>query len=127
MLHVEMPLSSGEESQENVPHLAPVAVTDIYFNGASKKVDITLKGVIQGESASELLKFLHDVSSFPANKWILKMKDLHVLSDRGIHILLTFTKVIKKRGFTVEVHNIHKNIYRTFQDLNILNNFGWLD
>jgi len=128
MLHVEMPLSSSDKNDKNVPaELLPVASAEIDFNDGEKSVHITLKGVIEGNSTSRLRQFLKDLTSFRANKWTLQMKDLMVLSNRGLRVLLQFARIIRKRGFLVEIVGIHKNIHVTLQDLNLTHEFGWTD
>ena len=89
MLHVEMPLSAAEKGRKSTfTYFTPIASADIDFKKDLKKVHITLKGVIQGTSTKNFLRFMQDVSSFRGNKWILKMNDLEVLSTRGINILV---------------------------------------
>jgi len=127
MLNVEMQLASPEACSRIPPHLVPVAKAEVDFQGDRKQVRVTLKGVIEGESVNALRRFLKDVSSFRATKWILQMENLQVLSGRGIQMLVKFSRIIRKRGHAVEIHGMHKNLYATLEELEVLKEFQIAD
>ncbi len=105
----------------------PVAVVDVDFKGEQKNVNITLRGVIAGASVAALNEFLKNVSCFPGNRWTLQMKDLRIVSERGLRKLVRFASILRRRGFALEIQEIHQNIYAILQDLNLVQHFGWAD
>lgn len=128
MLKITMPLSPSV-SLENSPlgNWQSVAMVDVAQQGSEKTVNITLRGVIAGDSAHTLLDFLKAVSSFFGTRWTLQMQDLKILSVQGTRHLVRFAKLMRKRGCALEVHGVHQNVYTTLREGGYDRVFAWVD
>ncbi len=128
MLQIALPLAATNAAQLAAnSELAPMAGLTMEVKGGERRVNITLKGVICGASADTLLQFLQGASAFTGNKWCLQMKDLLVLSGRGIKTLISFAKHLGWRGFKVEVLGINQNLFAAMNELKLAQAFAWPD
>jgi hypothetical protein len=107
--------------------LLPAATLSLGVNGDLKSVNIVLEGAIVGTSTKALNKFFREVACLPGNRWTLQMKHLRLLSLRGIQSLVRFAKNLRRRGFALEVRGVHRNVYASLKDLNLVHEFGWAD
>jgi anti-anti-sigma factor len=128
MLQFTMPLTASPTNVFSVnSEYLPVASLNFDFNGCQKCVKIILEGAIAGKSAVALGDFLKNVASIPATRWMLQMKDLEILSRRGIRHLIQFAKIIRRRGLPLEIQGVHPNVHAILQDLNLTQVFGYID
>jgi len=112
MLSFTMHLSSTPVQGDSFKaELAPMAIADYAIQDNQKCVMITLKGVILEDSANLMLNFFEDILSLPANRWLLQLQDLRCISGAGLRNLARFVRILRRRGFAVEVIGIHKNVY----------------
>ena len=84
-----------------------------------------LEGTILGEHGNALRDFLQNVTYFPGNRWTLQLEDLDAISLRGLRVLLKFAKVIRQRGYEVEIKSIPPSVLATMQELNMCEYFAW--
>lgn len=128
MLKITMPLAPEMTVDHSLcAEWRSVAMVDLDLYGNQKTVNITLRGAIAGDSANTLLDFLKAVSGFIATRWILQMQDLKILSVQGTRSLIRFAKIMRKRGCTVEVRGIHRNVYATLREGGHDRIFAWVD
>jgi anti-anti-sigma regulatory factor len=128
MLKITMPLSPATVADHALcAEWRSVAMVDLDLYGKEKRVNITLRGAIAGESANSLLDFLKAVSGFVATRWTLQMQDLRILSVQGTRSLIRFAKIMRKRGHEVEVRGIHRNVYATLLESGYDQVFAWAD
>ncbi len=128
MLQIKMPLAPQDQQASRVAtELLPMAGVEMNMRGAERCVDITLKGVIAGNSVDTLGQFLTGVSSLVGNKWSLQMKDLLVLSTRGMSSLARFAEHLRHRGFRIEVHGVNQNVYSALKESRMTQAFAWAD
>lgn len=109
--------------------LAPVARFELAESGAQgqRRGEIVLQGAIAGSSAAALSRFLETVSNYPATHWTIDMKNLPVLSIGGLYYLARFVKKLHSRGMVLEVCGIHRHVYMTMKNLNLVYLFAWAD
>lgn len=128
MLKITMPLAPEMAVDHSLyAEWHSVAMVDLDLYGKEKRVNITLRGAIAGDSANTLLDFLKAVSAFVATRWTLQMQDLKILSVQGTHALVRFAKIMRKRGHAVEVRGIHRNVYATLRESGHDQVFAWAD
>ena len=128
MLHITMPLSTSDRGlRPDTTEARPVAAVEISVKGKHQHVNIDLKGAIAGENTPAFLEFLKAVSSFVGTHWTLQMKDLRVLSLQGICHLVQFAEFLHQRGYQLEICSVHRNVYATLQELNLVHTFAWAD
>jgi len=128
MLQIVMPLAvPARQPQAEGSELPPFAAVEVEAQGRHKRVHIRLEGVIGGEHADTFLEFLKAVSHFAGSRWTLQMKDLKVLSLQGMRHLVHFAESLRASGHQLEVHGVHRNVYATLQDLNLVRAFAWAD
>lgn len=128
MLKITMPLSPAVAVDHSLcAEWRSVAMVDLDLYGKEKRVNITLRGAIAGDSANTLLDFLKAVSAFVATRWTLQMQDLKILSVQGTRSLVRFAKIMRKRGHAVEVRGIHRNVYATLRESGQEQAFAWAD
>lgn len=128
MLTITMPLTSQTAVDHSLcAEWRSVAMVDLDLYGNEKRVNITLRGAIAGDSAHSLLDFLKAVSAFVATRWTLQMQDLRILSVQGTRSLIRFAKIMRQRGHAVEVRGIHRNVYATLRESGQENLFAWAD
>lgn len=126
MLQFNMPLAETATQVTRLnPNLRPTAGVSMEVKEGERRVQITLRGVICGASVDSMLEFLRSTSSFVGSKWSLQMKDLLVLSGRGMKALARFAKYLRRRGCVVEVAGINQNLYATMKELKIAHAFAW--
>lgn len=109
--------------QANSP--SAMMTVDFAIAGKQKCVQIVLRGEIMGVEAKTLRDFLGEALNFSANRWMLQMEDLGILSMRGIQSLVQFSKAVRQRGFVVEIQRIHPSVYSTLHELKLLETFEW--
>jgi len=128
MLHITMPLStSSNDLHMETADCRPVAAVEVAVQGKHKHVNIELQGMIAGEHAAAFLEFLKAVSHFVGTRWTIQMKDLTVLSMQGLRHLLQFAETLRTHGHKLEVCGVHRNVYVTLQELNVVRVFAWAD
>ena len=128
MLQIKMPLSAREMPAGDVAaEFMPMAGLEMNMEGADRCVNITLKGVICGTSVDTLVQFLGGVSGLVGNKWSLQMKDLLVLSTRGINTLARFAEHLRRRGYKIQVHGVNQNVYSAIKESKMTQPFAWAD
>lgn len=128
MLKITMPLSNlTSPGTSSTSEWASVAMVDLELDGEQKTVNITLRGTIAGDSARALLDFLKAVSNFIGTRWTLQMQDLRVLSLQGMRHLVCFAKIMRKRGYAVQVRGIHRNVYSVLLEAGHHRVFAWAD
>ncbi len=91
----------------------------IDFRNEPKQILISLSGVILGEQTFELKDYLQNLSFFPADRWVLDLGDLDVISQRGLFSLVKMSSVLKGRGQILEISNINLGLRATLQQLNL--------
>lgn len=128
MLKIHMPLLPSEKtSGVTPPEILPTATAEIAVRGNRGRIRIALAGVIASESVPVLLQFLRDVSCFRATRWSIQMKDLSVISSRGLRVLLKFAHILRQRGFGLQVVGVHPHVLMTMRELDMMNAFVWPD
>lgn len=95
------------------------------FGRRNKLVEVRLEGSILSEHTPALLDFLKNVSYFPGNRWVLQLGNLEVMSIRALRVLVKFAKVIRRRGYMVEIACIRSTMLATLLDLKLHEYFGW--
>jgi len=126
MLKIEMPLARLQRDlNDAASKQAPVACVEVDYQWSQPAVAVSLKGVIWGERAESLSRFLEAVASLHGNQWILRMDELDVVSRRGIEVLVEFSARIRQRGFVLKVLGIHESVFITLQEMNVLHAFDW--
>ncbi len=101
------------------------ASVDLSYNRKRRAIHLTLHGVMIGANAAALHKFLRVVAHLAAAQWALQMRDVEVISLRGIRHLMHFAKTLRTRGGKLKILGIHPNVYATLRDLNLLSALGW--
>ncbi len=128
MLQITMPLSASvNDFHAEMAECRPVAAVEVAIQGKHKHVTIQLQGAIVGEHTTAFLDFLKAVSHFVGTHWAVQMKDLKVMSLQGIWHLVQFAELLRARGQKLEVHSVHRNVYVTLQELDVVRVFSWAD
>ncbi len=128
MLRVRKPLLTlGQEIEEIPTELRPFAAAEIAVRRNHGTIKIVLEGVILDGSVREMRAFLKDVASFRATNWSLQLEALRVISTKGLRVLVQFSRVLRARGYRLTIANLHSQVYTTLQELNLLQEFDWLD
>lgn len=117
--------TTNNHLQANSP--SSMMTIDFAVEGKQKCIQIVLRGEIIGVDAETLRDFLAEALNFPANRWMLQMEDLGILSMRGVQSLVQFSQTIRQRGFIVEIQRIHPSVYTTLHELKLLETFEWAD
>lgn len=107
--------------------LAPVACFEMREAATQTCGTMVLRGVIAGASAAALSRFLDTVANYPAQRWTIDMKNLPVLSLSGLYGLVRFARKLHRRGKVLEVCGIHRHVYATMKNLNLVHLFAWAD
>lgn len=124
-LRVQTVLNEELAGNELAP-LASFELADAAVQG-QRRGEIVLQGVIAGPSAAALSRFLETVLHYPATHWTIDMKNLPVLSLGGLYHLARFVKKLHSRGMVLEVCGIHRHVYMTMKNLNLVYLFAWAD
>jgi anti-anti-sigma factor len=103
---------------------AMVAAT-LDFSRRHKSVTVRLEGTILSEHAAALRDFLRNLSYFRGTSWKLELKNLAVISLRGLRVLVKFAREIQRRGYQVEITSIQPAIVATFLEMGVYELFGW--
>jgi len=103
----------------------PVVIAIIDFNRRRKWVEVILEGTIFDEHITALRDFLQNVSYFPGKQWALQLEDLEAISVRGLRVLLKFAKVIRQRGYEVQIKSIQASVLAVMLELNVCEHFAW--
>lgn len=111
-------------ASDNAMQMATVAAT-LHFTPRSKHVNLRLEGTILGEHTKSLRDFLQNLSYFQGTKWTLELENLDVISMRALKVLVTFAKIIRRRGYDVIVTNIQASVLAAFLDSGIHEHFNW--
>lgn len=111
-------------SRRNATATAIVAVK-LDFTHRQKLVALRLEGTILHEHTEALRDFLQNVGYFPGNHWTLQLKNLNVISMRGLHVLAKFAKVIRRRGAKIEITSINPAMVATLEDMGFQELFNW--
>ena len=106
-------------------NIATTATVILDFNRRWKRVEVRLEGTILSEHLNALRDFLKNVTDFPGNQWTLQLEDLEVISLRGLRVLLKFAKVIRQRGYEVEMKSLQPSLLATLLELNLCEYFAW--
>ena len=114
-------ISSEENDRVVVGNLVPTAIAKVSEQGEKKCVNIELKGVISDTSADTLKKFLQRVSGRTEDKYTLQMRDLLVISRKGLKHLLKFSQKVQRKGSAIEIVGMHKSVHAIFKDLGVMN------
>ncbi len=109
---------------ENATPLATAAAT-LNFNRRVKHVEIRLEGSIFIEHTETLRDFLQNLCYFRGTKWTLDLENLEVISLRASKVLVKFAKVIRRRGYEIEISSIKPAMLATFLDLGMQKHFAW--
>jgi anti-anti-sigma regulatory factor len=109
---------------DNATTTATVAAT-LEFTPRKKLVTLRLEGTILGEHTAALRDFLRNLSYFPGNKWTLELENLAVISMRALKVLVQFAKIVRRRGYDVEIANIQASVLAAFLDSGIHEHFNW--
>ena len=105
---------------------APTAAVILDFNSRHKLVEVRLGGaIILGEHLAALRGFLKNVTYFPGKQWILQLEKVDDISLRGLHVLIKFAKIIRRRGHIVEIKSIQPALHDTLLAFNWCGYFGW--
>ena len=105
---------------------APTAAVILDFNSRHKLVEVRLAGaIILGEHLAALRDFLKNVTYFPGNKWALQLEKVNVISLRGLRVLIKFAKIIRQRGYAVEMKSIHPALHDTLLAFKWCGYFVW--
>ncbi|MCG8606752.1 hypothetical protein MJD09_17430 [bacterium] len=94
-------------------------------DGTLKRVNVRLEGVILGEQVNMLRTFLAKIKDHVGDEWLLLLEDLHVISHRGLRVILEFAKVIRQRGYEVEIKSIQMGVLAVFLELDLCQYFKW--
>lgn len=95
------------------------------FGRRRKIVEVRLAGTVLGGHTPALRDFLKNLSYFPGNKWVMHLENLQTISLRGLRALVTFARVIRRRGYIVEITGIQAAVHITMRDLNLCKDFAW--
>jgi anti-anti-sigma regulatory factor len=107
---------------ENATSLATAAAT-LNFSRRAKHVEVRLEGSIFSEHSETLRDFLQNLCYFRGTKWTLDLENLQVISLRASKVLVKFAKVIRRRGYEIEITNIKPAMLATFWDLGMQKHF----
>ncbi len=111
-------------ASDNATQMATVAAT-LNFTPRTKQVNLRLEGTILSEHTKALRDFLQNLSYFQGTQWTVELGNLDVISMRALKVLVTFAKVIRKRGYDVVVTNIQASVLAAFLDSGIHEHFNW--
>ena len=111
-------------ASDNATMLATVAAT-LNFSRRTKHVTLRLEGTILSEHTGALRDFLQNLSYFRGTKWTVELENLDVISMRALKVLVQFAKIIRGRGFDLEVANIQASVLAAFLDSGIHEHFNW--
>jgi len=111
-------------SSDNAATTATVTAT-LDFTHRKKLVMLRLEGTILSERTEALRDFLQNLSYFPGTRWTLQLENLDVISMRGLRVLAKFARVIRRRGYEIEITSIRPAILATFLDTGLQELFNW--
>jgi len=109
---------------ESATSMATVAAT-LNFNRRVKRVEVRLEGSILSEHTEALRDFLQNLCYFRGTKWTLDLENLEVIGLSASKVLVKFAKVIRQRGFEIEITSIQPAMLATFLDLGMQKHFAW--
>jgi len=111
-------------ASDNATQMATVAAT-LNFTRRIKQVNLRLEGTILSEHTEALRDFLRNLSYFQGTKWTVELENLDVISMRALKVLVTFAKIIRRRGYDVAITNIQASVLAAFLDSGIHEHFNW--
>ncbi len=99
------------------PFMAVTATLKLYDDEITGSIE--LSGLVAGSDAQSLAQFLRKLTALPAQRWILHLHEVRVLSLKGLQAILKFAKNVQRRGAMVIIRQTNPIINHLIQEMDV--------